>query len=186
MGRIGLLGIAPIAVIFFLIPGLGITQMTEGTGAVNRGSETTVQGTQNQPNAPYIDSSGIVYPRENLDPFGLSTIGESTESGQREAGSTFGRETKRKSNLEVNKPRGKEKGEETTAEEGAPSTEREAGSEPVEGGYTTPGKRGVLYTWRDEKGVVHVTNDLGSVPPKYQDQMLKGYEETGGKGSSKP
>jgi len=195
MGRIGLFVIAFITVIFFLLPSLGIAQMTEGSGATNQGSETTTQGAnapqaQNQPNTPYIDNSGIVYPRENLNPFGLSTIGESTESGERERGSTFGRETKRKSNLEVNKPREKEKSEETAgeteAEKGAGSTESEVGSEPIEGGYTTPAKKGALYTWRDEKGVVHATNDLGSVPPKYQDQILKESEETKGKGSFKP
>ena len=32
-------------------------------------------------------------------------------------------------------------------------------------------KKGPMYKWVDEKGVIRVTNDLGSVPPEYLDKI---------------
>ncbi|MCI0480687.1 MAG: hypothetical protein L0213_03760, partial [Candidatus Dadabacteria bacterium] len=37
----------------------------------------------------------------------------------------------------------------------------------------TPGVRGGLFTWTDEQGVLHATNDIGQVPIKYQVEALE-------------
>ncbi|HEX9831098.1 MAG TPA: hypothetical protein VGA94_05370 [Thermodesulfobacteriota bacterium] len=185
MGRLDLIIIIGLMTfISFFTPEIVIAQTTEGTEAPAQGGETTTQGNtdpQAQPNAPVIDNTGIVYPREDLDNFGMSSLGESTGLGGREERSTLDRETKRKSNLEVNKPREKkmseEAAEETSEETDTGSSEIESDSESSPIGYTSPGKTAGLFTWRDENGVVHVTNDLGSVPTKYQEQIIKESEK---------
>lgn len=37
---------------------------------------------------------------------------------------------------------------------------------------TSLNKSGGLYTWKDKNGVVHVTNNIGSVPAEYREQMI--------------
>ena len=172
MGRIGSL------VIMFAIV-ISITWSEPSMGQTTGETEPS-QGTelpQSAPNYPIIDNAGIVYPREDLDPFGYSTLGGTSGLGDREDTSTLGTDTRRKSNIEVNKPRERKSVEEVTGatEEQTETgfTEPETASEPQSIGYTSPGRKGGLYTWKDENGVVHVTNDLGSVPLKYQDQVIK-------------
>ncbi len=193
MGRIGLIIIiAFITIISFLSPEIVTAQTTEETEAPAQGGEATSQGTntpQAQPNTPVIDNTGIVYPREDLDNFGLSSLGKTTGLGERQEGSTLGRDAKRKSNLEVNKPREKkseEAAEETGEETGTGSSEIESASESTPIGYTSTGRKDGLFTWKDEKGVMHVTNDLGSVPAKYQDQIIKEYEKAGSEELAEP
>jgi hypothetical protein len=36
---------------------------------------------------------------------------------------------------------------------------------------STPAKKGPIYKWVDDNGVIQVTNDLGSVPTKYLDKI---------------
>jgi len=162
-----------------LNPEIVAAQTTEETEAMSQGEEGT-QGntqTQTQPSAPIIDNTGIVYPRQDLDNFGLSSLGESTGLGEGLKGSTLGKDATRKSNLEVNKPRQKKESEqdaeESAEESDTGSSEFESVSESTQVGYTSPGKREGLFTWKDQNGVVHVTNDLGSVPVKYQAQIIE-------------
>ncbi|MBI2486131.1 MAG: hypothetical protein HYW01_04065 [Deltaproteobacteria bacterium] len=191
MGRVDLIIIIVfITFISFLTPEI-VTAQT--TGGAEEGSETTSQGTnapQAQPNTPVIDNTGIVYPRENLDNFGMSSLNKTTGLGGREEGSTLGRDAKRKSNLEVNKPREKKKGEEAAEETGQEtdtgSSEIESDSESAPIGYTSPGRKDGLFTWKDENGVVHVTNDPGSVPAKYRDQIIKESEKAESEELSEP
>jgi hypothetical protein len=114
------------------------------------------------------------WPEENLDNFGLSTL------GQGQGGSTLGRSLKRKSNIEVNSP--KEPTEGKTGEPGEGDTNTEL-FPPDDSGYIDePLTRGPppsapreseFYEWVDEKGNVHITNNLGDVPPEYQEEIYK-------------
>jgi hypothetical protein len=172
MGRTGLF-----VVIFTIV--ISFSSLRSAFGQTTGETEPS-QGTeipQSAPNYPIIDNAGIVYPRENLDPFGYSTLGGTSGLGNREDTSTLGAETKRKSNIEANKPRERKNLEESTGvtEEQTETafTESEPAPEPQSVGYTSPSRKGGLYTWKDENGVVHVTNDLGAVPLKYQDQVIK-------------
>ena len=130
---------------------------------------------QSQPDYPIIDNKGIVYPRENLDPFGMSTLGSSTDSGLRNDGSTLSSGMKRRSNLDINKPREKKVIEEETVQQ---ETTFDAGiegsvEEPVEPAPSlSSGGSGNLYKWVDKNGVLHVTNDLGSIPSEYRHQVM--------------
>jgi hypothetical protein len=184
MGRLDvIIIIGLITFISFMTPEIVSAQTTEGTEVPAQDGETTTQGStepQAQPNAPIIDNTGMVYPREDLDNFEMSSLGKSTGLGGREERSTLERETKRKSNLEVNRPRQKNAGEEpaqeTNDETDGSSSEVQYDSEsPI--GYTSPSKSSGLFTWKDENGVVHVSNDLGSVPTKYQEQIIKESEK---------
>jgi hypothetical protein len=172
MGRTGFF-----VIIFTIV--ISFSSLTSSFGQTTGETEPS-QGTdipQSAPNYPIIDNAGIVYPRENLDPFGYSTLGGTSGLGDREDTSTLGTDTRRKSNIEVNKPRERKSVEEETGatEEQMETgfTEPEPASEPQSIGYTSPARKGGLYTWKDENGVVHVTNDLGSVPLKYQGQVIK-------------
>src|SRR5882724_5029798 len=57
----------------------GGNEITSPTSqAPSQETQTPPQGTnvlEGQPNSPVIDNNGIAYPRENLNPFGLSTLG---------------------------------------------------------------------------------------------------------------
>ncbi|MEZ4546442.1 MAG: hypothetical protein R3B51_01375 [Thermodesulfobacteriota bacterium] len=44
---------------------------------------------------------------------------------------------------------------------------------------SVPGVRGSLFTWTDENGVLHATNDLGQVPIKYQVEALENSKGSG-------
>jgi hypothetical protein len=41
-------------------------------------------------------------------------------------------------------------------------------------------QKSYLYQWTDDRGVVHVTDDLGTVPKKYRNKALRIEESTGG------
>jgi len=32
---------------------------------------------------------------------------------------------------------------------------------------------GRVFTWMDDNGILHVTNDLGTIPPEHQKQVLE-------------
>lgn len=143
-----------------------------GTGIVSPNTQAPSGGTQNpavlqeQPDFPNY----MVYPSEDLNPFGLSTIDKSAEMDYRDDSSTLGVSSKRPSNLEVNAPR-----EKLPLKEG-----EEAGEEEIEDiglssesvSSVSSGKSGKVYTWKDDKGVLHVSNNLGSVPIEYQQQVV--------------
>jgi hypothetical protein len=121
----------------------------------------------------------IVRPYENLNIFEMSTMG-SGDLGYRESPSTLSSPTKRMSNVELNKPvvREEKKTEEKAEEvEGGGSTPPVAEGVGAEEPTTQEGvsKTGPLYRWVDEKGVVHVTNNIAVVP--LEEQLKKEMEE---------
>jgi hypothetical protein len=124
----------------------------------------------------------VIQPQKELNPYELSTLGGTTGFGGRTEESTLGTSTNRRSNLEVNKPRERKNTEEEAeavtqeAVTGAEtSTEQSASEESAEFTPSSPlGKGGALYKWVDKNGVVHVTNDFGSIPPEYRQRVLEG------------
>ena len=208
MGRITFFVAITIVVISFLSLKVAYTQtMSTGTEVNPPASQTSPQGTQaqpqgpdviqGQPNYPVIDNSGRVYPYEDLNPFGLSTLGPGDNEYNTE-GSTLGTTLKGKSNLEVNQPRERKQpgvtneeetvsgGEETTGEggEGAVEVIPEESSEVL-----TPSplsKTSGFYKWVDKDGVLHVTDSPGAVPPEYQKQQANEPEKGEGEGANQP
>lgn len=156
------------AVVF--MPNKSFSQSTSsGTGIVSPGTQTP-EVLQGEPDFPEY----IVAPREDLNSFGLSTMEGSTDMDYRDSVGTLGTTTKRPSNLEVNRPK-----EAVPEEENA-----DTNSQGQEDGFLeadvvnqSPSlrsrKQGSIYRWTDEEGVLHVTNDIGSVPAKYQEQAVK-------------
>ncbi len=129
----------------------------------------------------------IVRPKEDLNPYGLSSLEESTVPKEDKPSTTFGVDQKVKSNIEVNeellkrrkeKEKEKEKkGEETQSDVGEVEsfkTDFEAGYEfsrdQQKGTTRTFGKTGI-FRWVDENGVIHITNNLGAVPKEYMDKV---------------
>lgn len=109
------------------------------------------------------------WPDENLNNFGLSSMGE---------GTTMGQTPQRKSNLEVNpvKPKPSPEPDDEDDEEAPPEGSLGAGSgaAPEAGaGRQTGGSGAAFYRWVDDKGNVHYTNNLGEVPLEYQEQMYR-------------
>ncbi|GEM_PF-1159803 len=144
--------------------------------------------------APADFPSYIVVPSEDLNPYDLSTMQKSTETNYRDGTGTLGTSLQRSSNIEVNEALQKQKQERMKAAEEAKakslkeSDEPEGVAAPPEEGsgpadmpqlgdaardLETPGVRGGLFTWTDEQGVLHATNDIGQVPIKYQVEALE-------------
>jgi len=116
------------------------------------------------------------WPEENLDNFGLSTL------GQGQGGSTLGRSLNRKSNIEVNAPKKPAEEEDTKNGEAGEATDTELyppdESGPADGpitGEPAPSvpKESEFYEWIDDKGNVHITNNLGDVPPGQQEEVYR-------------
>ena len=143
--------------------------------------------------APADFPSYIVTPSEDLNPYDLSTMEKSTETDYREGTGTLGTSVDRQSNLEINEALQKQKqarmkaaeeakakelkkAEESGAEE-APTQDVSPAGEPELGdtaaNLESPGVRGGLFTWTDDQGVLHATNDIGQVPIKYQVEALE-------------
>ena len=105
------------------------------------------------------------WPTENADNFEYSELGNSSLRG----GNTF----QRKSNVEVNK---KVEEEEGITALSAPDTSTSIDVEiDADTAGNSLGSRPVssspIYKWVDDEGVVHVTNEIGSIPEKYRDQV---------------
>ncbi len=128
----------------------------------------------------------IVTPREDLNPYDYSTMDKSTETYQREGAGTLGTTEERKSNVEINEALKKKKAEREKAKEkpkakpDSDKTDRDdMSAAPAPEGVDTgekvlsPAVRGGLFTWTDQDGVLHATNDLGQVPIEYQIQALE-------------
>ena len=141
------------------------------------------------PPVPADFPSYIVTPSEDLNPYDLSTMQKSTQTGNRDGTGTLGTSVERSSNIEVNAVLQKKKQERMNAAEEAKAkdlneSDSSQGEEVPSGGeitpaeppqlgdsakdLETPGVRGGLFTWTDEQGVLHATNDIGQVPIKYQ------------------
>lgn len=133
----------------------------------------------------------IVTPRDDLNPYDLSTMQKTTGIDYRKGEGTLGTTTQPGSNIEVNEALRKsreerEKAARKKAEEEA-AAEKESVAEGAEAGpaapsemvgpegddLSVPGVRGSLFTWTDENGVLHATNDLGQVPIEYQIEALE-------------
>lgn len=122
------------------------------------------------------------WPYENLNPYEYSTLGRSKETPEEQVGSTFGRSIEKPSNIEINKSsseslkaRREQIGEEEEVEKTLEET-TEAGIETGEFGKKEESPRphtreSKIYRWTDENGVLHLTNDIGSVPQKYRQQV---------------
>ena len=134
----------------------------------------------------------IVTPRDDLNPYDLSTMQKTEGIDYRQGAGTLGTTTQPSSNIEVNQALQKsreerEKAAQKKAEEEAAAAEGESGPEAGPAGaaapsdmvgpegddLSVPGVRGGLFTWTDENGVLHATNDLGQVPIKYQVEALE-------------
>jgi len=145
------------------------------------------------PPVPADFPSYIVTPSEDLNPYDLSTMQKSTQTGDRNGVGTLGTSVERTSNIEVNEAlqksrqermkaaeeakakeaseSGDTQGEESvSADEGAPANPPQLGDSAKD--LETPGVRGGLFTWTDDRGVLHATNDIGQVPIKYQVEAL--------------
>jgi hypothetical protein len=105
-------------------------------------------------------------PLENLDLFQYSSLRENS-------GSTFGEKIRRKSNLDINKPRESEavspqtEGSESRKEVTHAEIEGESGPSftPSSNYKTTP-----IYVWTDKSGVKHLTNRWDSIPAEYRNR----------------
>ena len=138
----------------------------------------TVSYAQDAPAPEFPDY--IVRPSEDLNPYGLSSLGTSTEEGAiNDAAGSLGSSTgNRPSNLDVNKSiqekklkeQEEAKAQETANKQPVETIEEEAieyGSVP----NSRPKSGSGMIKWVDENGVQHITNNIGSVPPQYRDQI---------------
>ncbi len=105
--------------------------------------------------------------------------------GNGKSGSTLGEKTRRTSNIEANAylKSKKENKENADSEENT-----EAGTESREPLYVEPvaqprahsASEKPIYEWTDENGTLHITNDLGQVPPEYQNQFYESEPQDSG------
>ncbi len=148
-----------------------------GTDMVSPNAQGPSGGAQNpdvvqgQADVPEHD----VYPGVDLNPFGLSTMGGGSDVKARDSVGTLGTTTKHPSNVDVNRP--KEQFPEESAEKRDEGSEESFNQADVvnqpPSSTSRKNKRESIYRWTDQDGVLHVTNDLGTVPPQYQEQALK-------------
>ncbi|MGE5446173.1 MAG: DUF4124 domain-containing protein [Ignavibacteriales bacterium] len=194
-----------IAVSFLMLKVALAQTMGGGTEATSPTSQTPSQGTQMPPQGTATQPGQVVnplyppyFPPQNLDNFGLSTIGNKG-IGENKGGSTLGVGTKQKTNAEVNKPKEKKETEGTAAQGGTESgtetnttaagmeeTTQINSNQPTESLSTSLNKSSGLYTWKDKNGVVHVTNNIGSIPAEYQEQTINRAENGKNKEVSEP
>jgi hypothetical protein len=167
-----------ITALYFSFSGYVLSQSTEGTPDGGSGSNQPPTGGSQQPAVIQGESDAPWYyywPDENLNPFGMSTLG--TEGG----GSTFGKSTERPSNLQVNPAmqdlQNQENFDNVTNKVPLEDTLSPQESISISAPSSTGAKKGPIYKWVDENGVIQVTNDLGSVPTKYLDRITTEREE---------
>lgn len=137
------------------------------------------QDTPSQPSPDFPDY--IVRPSEDLNPYGLSSLGTSTEEGaiNDAAGSLGSSTSNRPSNIDVNKSIADKKAQKAEEEKAAQAKREQAQSGIIEeevveynklSGSRVKGSSNMIK-WVDNKGIVHITNNIGSVPPEYRDQI---------------
>jgi hypothetical protein len=163
MVKLFLVNLVIIAAFYFSLSGYVFSQSTEEQPTTNDSQQPAIIQGESEPPWYYY------WPDENLNPFGMSTLGND------EGGSTFGKSTRRPSNLQVNptmqeQMRGEENVDDLT--NNAPVEDTLSSQESISiSAPSTGAKKGPIYKWVDDNGVIHVTNDLGSVPTKYLDQI---------------
>jgi hypothetical protein len=163
MVKLFLVNLVIIAALYFSLSAYVFSQSTEGQSTTSDSEQPAIIQGESEPPWYYY------WPDENLDPFGMSTIGN--EGG----GSTFGKSTERPSNLQVNPPMQEQiPDDENVYDEttNIPIEDTPSSQESISTGFpSTPAKKGPMYKWVDDNGVIQVTNDLGSVPTKYLDKI---------------
>ena len=129
--------------------------------------------------APTAPSPGdfppfIIVPGEDLNQFENSSL-RRTKTHNRYGQSTLNPKITQKSNAEVNAEIEKRRAErlealekENAEDEQNTNTQDSAGSADNTN-FNAPGTS-ELFRWTDKDGILHVTDDLGSVPPEYRDQ----------------
>jgi len=182
---------AALVIIFALTSESALSQTTEGNidakppaaQQPSSGSQETVI-IQEESQPPWF----YYWPQENLNPFGMSSLGENSGGMGSEAGSTLGTSSRRPSNLEVNPPRRNRQTNDVIPSDEellvAPPVDA-APDETISNQFTgeidsnlSPSEgSGKIYQWFDENGVLHVTNELNSVPIQYRDEAGVSSEE---------
>jgi hypothetical protein len=117
---------------------------------------------------PIVFNSGIVLPLENLDLFQYSSLRENS-------GSTFGEKIRRKSNLEINKPK-KNRAMSPKTEKIQSSkevTQAEIEDETAPSFTPLSHKTTPIYVWTDKSGVKHLTNRWDVIPAEYRNRATK-------------
>jgi len=136
------------------------------------------QDTPTQPAPEFPDY--IVRPSEDLNPYGLSSLGTTTEEGaiNDAAGSLGSKTSNRPSNRDVNKLI-KDKKQQKAEQENAKKVKQQSSTTVVEEevieykdvSTSRPKNIKGMIKWVDNEGIVHITNNIGSVPPQYIDQI---------------
>ncbi len=130
------------------------------------------QPVEPEPEAPWY----FFLPEDNLNNFNLSTIGDG------DGGSTLGTTTERRSNLSVNQSLESDKDAKNTEDTDSTPLEEQSSviyPELRSGSAQSPPREGntKVFRWTDENGVLHVTDDLGSVPKEYQQNFAEEREK---------
>ncbi len=120
----------------------------------------------------------IIIPREDLNQFENSTLRERSTNfrqGQSTLNPTINRNSSVEVNAEIEKSRDErnnaleeEKTAVKTATEEKPTAQDDKNS--VNGTSDSSSGSSTLFRWTDKDGNLHVTDNLGSVPPEYRDQ----------------
>ncbi len=183
-----------------LTKGIGAQGTGDTGGDTSTGTQLPSAEEPQASQAPADFPTYIVRPQESINPFGKSTMGSGVfeKDFEREEKSTLGVQNKRRSNVELNQPPPKagqalvDEGEEAAGEtgeavgvgeetEGVEAAEETFGAAPTEEGTTEEAssksptstrKIGSVYRWVDENGVMHFTNNVGSVPEQYINQII--------------
>ncbi len=167
-----------IAALYFSLSGYVLSQSTGGAPDGGSAGNQPPTGGSQQPAVIQGESDAPWYyywPDENLNPFGMSTLG--TEGG----GSTFGKSTERPSNLQVNPPMQEQMQSQENVDDvtnKVPLEDTLSSQESISiSAPSTGAKKGPIYKWVDDNGVIQVTNDLGSIPAKYHDRITTEKEQ---------
>lgn len=126
----------------------------------------------------------IVTPRDDLDNYDYSNMNKSNFNGNRKDLSNFDKTNVKQNNVDVNAELQKMEEERKKAsmpkegDEAANTTEPDMNvdqSDTASQGseYVQPNKKISLYKWYDDDGILHVTDDFGSIPPEYQENAFK-------------
>ncbi len=140
----------------------------------------TVSYAQSSPSQPPPEFPDyIVRPSEDLNPYGLSSLGTTTEEGaiNDAAGSLGSKTSNRPSNLEVNKSiqdkklKEQEQAKAQGVDQKQPKIIQEEAIEYNDVSSSKSKNRSGMIKWVDENGVQHISNNVGSVPSQYHDQI---------------
>jgi hypothetical protein len=172
MIKLFLVSVVIVSFFYFSFAEYAFSQSTENAPNANPPEDQSPTSGSQQPAIIQGESDAPWYyywPDENLDPFGMSTLGN--EGG----GSTFGKSRERPSNLQVNPPMQEKMQDEENVEDvtnNIPVEDTLSSQESISiDSPSIPAKKGPIYKWVGDNGVIQVTNDLGSVPTKYLDKI---------------